>query len=500
MTLLRAGIGRRAPRARLPDPPRAGAACAAATRSWCSTTSTAQEWTACRWAAGSAPRCTACSRTTASAATSSLVVARERGKEFVSAGRVVRRGARAGPRRRGRRDGRAPRPGRHRRADRRGRRRPAEPRRSTAVTGLPDVHGLHDVVAAVQARASYLRCSPSAPATTGGSRAPTSSPTRTACAGRSTPPPPGGARPTPRWPPRCTPRPTPSGCRASPSPPTRWGCRSRPRHRPSPQSASPATARPSWRSSTPRAGTMGAAEVARMVVDEHLAPFVAAVRATTKIGERLAVGQRRGVDRRHLPGRARRRAGGRSRVRARAEELFAAAPLPRRSRRLHVRRGAAERSAGTGTGPAAASGTRRRRARTATTAASTTRRARGPAPRRPDREHGAVIWYVTNVDTEVLALRAAVEALPRRLPAGARRSAVDLRRPPGPRRAPPASSCACCGGGAPGRTASTSCAPTCLRAGHPVPGLRRRGRARRRADRAVDRARARSSPKPSPTW
>ena len=40
----------------------------------------------------------------------------------------------------------------------------------------------------------------------------------------------------------------------------------------------------------PTCRPMGAAEVARMVVDEHLAPFVAAVRATTRIGERLLWG------------------------------------------------------------------------------------------------------------------------------------------------------------------------------------------------------------------
>ena len=79
-------LGRRAPRCTATRSTTAGCACAAASRSSCSTTSTARGWTACRWAAGSAPRCTDCSRTTTSAATSSLASPRERGKEFVSAG------------------------------------------------------------------------------------------------------------------------------------------------------------------------------------------------------------------------------------------------------------------------------------------------------------------------------------------------------------------------------------------------------------------------------
>ena len=75
-------------------------------RSWCSTTSTAQGRRRRRWAAGSAPRCTGCSRPTASAATSSLVSPRERGK-------VRQRRPRRSPRRasrRARRRGRRARP------------------------------------------------------------------------------------------------------------------------------------------------------------------------------------------------------------------------------------------------------------------------------------------------------------------------------------------------------------------------------------------------------
>ncbi len=178
------------------------------------------------------------------------------------------------------------------------------------MTGLPDVHGLHDVVAAVQARASYLRCSPSAPSDEGwivcaDLLADTDRLRReidATAAGRGTADPQVAASlyaqayafrvPSIAVAAYALGLPVPSTAPAVTA--VRIA-----RHRPAELAILDPTCR-----------TMGAAEVARMVVDEHLAPFVAAVRATTRIGERLAVGQRGGVDRRHLPGRSRRRAHG----------------------------------------------------------------------------------------------------------------------------------------------------------------------------------------------
>ncbi len=149
------------------------------------------------------------------------------------------------------------------------------------------------------------------------------------------------------------------------------------------------------------------------------------------------------------------------------EALFAAAALPRRPRRLHVHGGA--RGARLVLGPDQLLplvpddvGRVLRRLQPPRPV-----RARGPTARRADREHGAVIWYLTNVDTEILALRVAVESLPPEFPGVRAGQPWTLRRQPGPRRAPPASWCGCCGGGAPGRTASTSCAPPASSGGSP---------------------------------
>jgi ferric iron reductase protein FhuF len=154
----------------------------------------------------------------------------------------------------------------------------------------PDRQGLHVVVAAVQARASYLRCSPVAPADEGWIRCAdlVGDPERlrreidATAAGRGTADPQVAASlyaqayafrvPSIAVAAYGLGLPVPSAAPAVTA--VRVG-----RHRPAELAILDATCR-----------TMGAAEVARMVVDEHLAPFVAAVRATTRIGERLLWG------------------------------------------------------------------------------------------------------------------------------------------------------------------------------------------------------------------
>ena len=97
-----------------------------------------------------------------------------------------------------------------------------------------------------------------------------------------------------------------------------------------------------------------------------------------------------------------------------------------------------------------------------------------------------MIWFITNVDTELLALRTALEALPDGFDAVRAAQPVDTSTTAGPgprRRAVPCSS-GCCGGRRAWEAGVRRPAPACVGAGHPVPRLRRRGRARRRAHRA----------------
>ena len=98
-----------------------------------------------------------------------------------------------------------------------------------------------------------------------------------------------------------------------------------------------------------------------------------------------------------------------------------------------------------------------------------------------------MIWYLTNVDTEILALRVAVEALPDGFPPvrAAQPWSYDDRA--GPRRRALRGRAAARGPASLGGRLRRA-ARRVHRAGHPAAGLRRRGRARRRADRAVDRA------------
>ena len=247
-------------------------------------------------------------------------------------------------------------------------------------------------------------------------------------AARSTPPPPGGARPTPRWPPRCSPRPTPSGCRASPWRPTRSGCRSRPprpavtavriaRHRPaelaildphvpaddggrgSPAGWSTSTSR---RSSPPSGPTTRIGE--RLLWGNVAASIAAVFRAVESSGP----------------------AGDAERPGPRARRFFAAAAP-----------GSTASGDYTCVEVPGALGWYWDRTscclwyQTTSGAYCDDCSLHDPpsceARRRAELigSDGAVIWFLTNVDTEVLALRTAVEALPAGFPRGARRAAVD---------------------------------------------------------------------------
>ena len=162
---------------------------------------------------------------------------------------------------------------------------------------------------------------------------------------------------------------------ASPSPPTRWGCRPRPATRPRSPSGSQRHRPASSPCSTPRAARWTPSRRwPRALLEEHLRPFVAAVR-----------GDRHGSVQRLLWGN----------VASAIASIFGAVHavgaggdpavreprrgVPRRRRTVAGRSGRVDvswrcpgRSAGTGTGRAAASGTRRTAAGTARTAASTT--------------------------------------------------------------------------------------------------------------------------------
>jgi ferric iron reductase protein FhuF len=193
------------------------------------------------------------------------------------------------------------------------------------VTG-PAVDGLPDVVAAVQARAPYLRCSPSAPGGEGWIVCAdlVADPDRlrreidATAAGRGTTDPQVAASlyaqayafrvPSIAVAAYAVGLPVPSVVPAVTA--VRIA-----RHRPAELAILDPTCRP-----------MSAAEVARMVVDEHLAPFVAAVRATTRIGERLLWGNAAASIAAIF--RAVQGVGptGDPEVRVRARELFAAAP------------------------------------------------------------------------------------------------------------------------------------------------------------------------------
>jgi ferric iron reductase protein FhuF len=191
---------------------------------------------------------------------------------------------------------------------------------------IPDGHSLPDVVAALQARASYLRCSPSAPAGEGWIVCAdlVADPDRlrreidATAAGRGTTDPQVAASlyaqayafrvPSIAVAAYAVGLPVPSVAPAVTA--VRIA-----RHRPAELAILDPTCR-----------TMSAAEVARRVVDEHLAPFVAAVRATTRIGERLLWGNAAASVAaifRAVQGVA---PTGDPDVRARARELFAAAP------------------------------------------------------------------------------------------------------------------------------------------------------------------------------
>ena len=79
-----------------------------------------------------------------------------------------------------------------------------------------------------------------------------------------------------------------------------------------------------------------------------------------------------------------------------------------------------------------------------------------------------MIWFITNVDTEVLALRAAIEGAARRLRSGAGRASPGPSTAACPRRDAAALSSGCSGAGRPGPKGSTRCGPSASARGIPL--------------------------------
>ena len=118
----------------------------------------------------------------------------------------------------------------------------------------------------------------------------------------------------------------------------------------------------------------------------------------------------------------------------------------------------------------------------------------------PDRDLPHMILFLSNADTELLALGSIVHRLPDGFPA------VRAGQPGPARRGADLDGVTAVvvrllgGRGRLGAGRSTTCGPACVAAERPADRARRRGRARRRADPAVDRARRHRHARPTATW